>query len=142
MKLEEALAEIERLKIESVKWADRANENMIRAQTAEERLNMPETADFVQGVMIEAPHQVERWGEDHDRDKEPQDWFWTLGYLGGKVLAALKVGDAEKAKHHCISSAALMANWHAHISESGPMIAGLSAPAERMGEIAARKEQP
>ena len=78
-------------------------------------VNSPETRDFLTGVRNEVAHQVERWGTVHDRAKEPQDWFWLLGYLGGKALKAHADGDTDKALHHCISSAAVLANWHLHV---------------------------
>lgn len=78
-------------------------------------LNTPETEDFDKAIPLEAAHQVERWGSGHDAGKQPQDWFWLLGYLGGKALASHLNGDLAKAKHHCISSAAVLRNWHAHI---------------------------
>ena len=79
-------------------------------------LHIPETEDFVAGVVREAGHQIDRWGEPHDRNKEPEDWFWLLGYLGGKAVRAQREGDTEKALHHTISSAAVLLNWHRHIS--------------------------
>jgi len=79
-------------------------------------LNTPELKDFIKAVPLEAAHQRERWGVEHDAGKEPEDWFWLLGYLAGKALAAVKVGDKEKALHHTISSAAALANWHAAIN--------------------------
>lgn len=79
------------------------------------KLSTPELLDFAYGVLLEASHQRERWGADHDAGKEPEDWFWLLGYLGGKALRAAKDGDRDKALHHCISSAAALANWHAAI---------------------------
>lgn len=78
-------------------------------------VNNPQTALFLEAVRSEAAHQVERWGTVHDRAKEPQDWFWLLGYLGGKALAAHNAGDDFKALHHTISSAAVLANWFAAI---------------------------
>ena len=78
-------------------------------------VNSPETRNFLLGVRNEVAHQVERWGTVHDRAKEPQDWFWLLVYLGGKALKAHAEGDTEKALHHCISSAAVLANWHLHV---------------------------
>lgn len=79
-------------------------------------LNTPETDDFDKGVPLEAAHQAQRWGTTHDAGKQPEDWFWLCGYLAGKALAAFKAGDVEKAKHHCISTAAAMRNWHLHIA--------------------------
>lgn len=78
-------------------------------------LDTPETENFDLAVPLEAAHQVRRWGADHDAGKAPEDWFWLLGYLGGKALASQRGGDSDKAKHHCISSAAVLRNWHAHI---------------------------
>lgn len=79
-------------------------------------LNTPELHDFAAGVVSEAQHQRERFGVDHDAGKEPADWFWLLGYLAGKALRAAVTDDTEKALHHCISSAAALANWHAALS--------------------------
>ena len=79
-------------------------------------LNTPELRDFSRAVVLEAAHQRERWGVDHDAGKEPEDWFWLLGYLGGKALAAQRLANTEKALHHTISAAAALANWHAAIS--------------------------
>jgi len=78
-------------------------------------INAPHTHHFLEAVRSEVAHQVERWGTVHDRAKEPADWFWLLGYLGGKALASHVAGDNEKALHHTISSAAVLANWWAHI---------------------------
>lgn len=76
-------------------------------------INTPELHDFTRAVVLEAAHQRERWGADHDAGKEPADWFWLIGYLAGKALAAALAVDRDKALHHCISSAAALANWHA-----------------------------
>jgi hypothetical protein len=75
----------------------------------------PHTRDFVKALQLEALHQRERWGAEHDAGKAPQDWFWLLGYLAGKAVAAAVGGDTEKALHHTISSAAVLLNWHAAI---------------------------
>ena len=79
-------------------------------------LNIPGTDRFLNDVRNEAGHQVQRWGTAHDRGKEPADWLWLLGYLAGKALRAHIDGDIEKAKHHTISSAAALLNWHHHMS--------------------------
>ena len=90
----------------------------LRARIAwlEGLINTPETADFLKGVQHEAAHQIERWGPDYDYGKSPWDWFWSLGYLGQKAAAAALAGDVEKAKHHTITSAALLFNWHRRLS--------------------------
>jgi hypothetical protein len=79
-------------------------------------INTPETADFMAGVPIEAQHQRERWGVDHDAGKSPFDWFWLIGYLAQKAADAAVRGDVEKAKHHTISTGAALANWHAALT--------------------------
>jgi hypothetical protein len=91
-------------------------------------LDTPEIEDFDKAVPLEAAHQVKRWGAEHDEGKEPEDWFWLLGYLAGKALAAFKAGDLAKAKHHTISASAALRNWHAHIrTGESKMRPGISA---------------
>lgn len=92
-------------------------------------LNTPELEDFDKAVPLEAAHQVQRWGTAHDDGKEPEDWFWLVGYLAGKALAAWRAGDLDKAKHHCVSAAAALRNWHAHVrSGTSTMRPGVEAP--------------
>lgn len=81
----------------------------------DKKLNSPELISFRDAVVLEAAHQRERWGSEHDAGKEPQDWFWLLGYLAGKALRAHIDGDVDKALHHTISTAAVLNNWHAAI---------------------------
>lgn len=99
-----------------------------RVAELEAKLNTPETASFLEGVRREVAHQRERWGTDHDGGKEPSDWFWLIGYLAGKALAAHLAGNTEKALHHTISSAAALANWHAAILGKTNMRPGIAAP--------------
>ena len=80
------------------------------------QLNTPEIEDFAIAVVLEAQHQRHRWGSAHDVGKQPEDWFWLVGYLGGKALRAHIQGDSNKALHHTISTAAALANWHAAIA--------------------------
>lgn len=94
-------------------------------------LNTPETEDFDKAIPLEAAHQIERWGVDNDSGKTPADWFWLVGYLAGKALAAHIAGNTEKAKHHCISTSAALRNWHAHIrSGATAMRPGIAPPLE------------
>jgi hypothetical protein len=98
-------------------------------------INSPSIDGFLRSVHIEAVHQVERWGTAHDRAKRPADWFWLVGYLGGKALhhahevdhlsklsapsdgtKALIEKHRVKAMHHTISTAAALYNWHSAIS--------------------------
>ena len=78
-------------------------------------INAPELENFLRAVHIEAVHQVERWGTAHDRAKRAADWFWLVGYLGGKALHSAVSGDRDKALHHCVSTAAALYNWHCSI---------------------------
>lgn len=86
-----------------------------RLEELESLVNQPELLLFLEGTRREVAHQVQRWGTVHDRAKAPADWFWLLGYLAGKALKAQIDGDDGKAMHHCISSAAVLANWHTAI---------------------------
>lgn len=89
-------------------------------------LNQPCVDRFLEGTRIEIAHQIDRWGTVHDRAKQPQDWFWLLGYLGGKAMRAHVDGDAEKALHHTISSAAVLGNWFTHIAVGSDFTPGSS----------------
>ncbi len=84
-------------------------------------INTPETADFVKAVQIEAAHQRERFGEAHDAMKNGNDWIFLVGYLLGKCDQAFKDGNHEKALHHCVSSAAVIANRHRHLLTTSPL---------------------
>lgn len=93
-------------------------------------LNSPELLDFMKGVPLEAAHQRERWGSEHDAGKTPLDWFWLIGYLAQKAAYAQILGDSDKAKHHTISTAGALANWHAAIiGADTSMRPGIMAPA-------------
>jgi hypothetical protein len=74
-------------------------------------LHTPEIVDFIAAVEREALFQREKWGADGDAGKTDADWFWLLGYLGGKAIRS----DAtqEKRLHHIITTAAACLNWHA-----------------------------
>lgn len=82
-----------------------------------EILSTPYLDDFAEAVVAEAKHQRFRWGDEDDAKKTAWDWFWALGYLGGKAAHAALAGDRTKARHHTITAAALLANWHRHISK-------------------------
>jgi len=79
-------------------------------------INVPHTDEWFEAVRLEAAHQIERHGSEHDAGKTPADWFWLLGYLAGKALAAFLRGDMEKGKHHIISSSAVLLNWHRNVT--------------------------
>jgi hypothetical protein len=101
-------------------------------------INTPELVDFPKAVHIEAVHQIQRWGSEHDGGKEPEDWFWLVGYLAGKALSSWKFSlvceerDPELAKqlrektlHHIITTAAALNNWHAQILGQSNMRPGI-----------------
>lgn len=96
------------------------HERLLEAERERDRLhalvNSPQTKDFLSAVAAEKAHQIERWGDAHDRGKSAENWFWLVGYLAGKCLRACITGDREKALHHTISTAAALANWHEAIS--------------------------
>lgn len=77
--------------------------------------------DFWVGVRAEKMHQLARWGTT-DRNKSPADWYWLVGYLAGKALMFAAKGDTKKALHHCISSAAVLANWHDTLGGGDPSL--------------------
>jgi hypothetical protein len=83
-------------------------------------INTPETDDWIAGAALEAAHQIERWGEAHDSGKSAWDWFWLIGYLAQKAAAAQVAGDVVKARHHTISTAAALLNWHRRLTPARP----------------------
>lgn len=85
-------------------------------EAAQAKLNTPELHSFRDAVVLEAAHQRERWGTDHDAGKTTEDWLWLVAYLATKATQAHRYGDHEKYLHHIITCAAACANWHAHAS--------------------------
>jgi hypothetical protein len=75
-------------------------------------INTPRTDDFFEAVRVEAAHQIERWGVEHDAGKRPEDWCTLLLYLLGKAAKAHFDGNQEKLLHHIITVAAVALNWH------------------------------
>ena len=78
-------------------------------------IGRPYVGAWTDEILIEAAHQRDRFGAAHDHGKQPEDWFWLIGYLAGKALAAHKAGDLAKAHHHTVSTAAVLAHWAAAI---------------------------
>jgi len=98
-------------------------------------INTPHTDDFWKAVSIEAEHQRQRWPSEQDAGKTPADWFWLVGYLGGKALHAHASGNVEKAEHHIITTAAACANWHLAVFGKTNMRPGIETPpTESTGE--------
>lgn len=103
----------------------------------------PETEDWFEGTRLEAGHQNLRYGADHDAGKNPADWFWLIGYLAGKSLMAAITGDIDKAKHHTISTAAVLLNWHRHLSGAkGEMRPGIDIGVSAGDRLGVEPEKP
>lgn len=127
---------------ERMKYMTEEDYNRLQAEAAEGRrlkalINTPELLDFAKAVPLEAMHQRERFGTDHDGGKAPEDWYWLIGHLAGRALGHHKEAERlksegmtlagellierqiahhrEKAVHHCITAAAACANWHAAV---------------------------
>ena len=91
---------------------ERAEAEVTRLRTL---INTPHTATFLEAVKLEAAHQRERWGEEHDARKDAPDWYWLVGYLAAKALHAWKAGATLRLKHHVVTTAAACLNWHRSI---------------------------
>ena len=106
-------------------------------------IDTPELVDFPKAVHLEAVHQVQRWGVSDRKSKQPYDWHWLLAHLAGRALEHHKEAERlcgvrdrvteeglletraaidsqiayhrEKAVHHTITSAAVLAHWHASV---------------------------
>lgn len=102
--------------------------DQLRAELEEAKrlLNTPEILDFTRAVQLEAAHQRARWGNDHDAGKTDADWFWLIGYLGGKALRA--DDGPEKQLHRIITVAAAACNWHAAKLGQTNMRPGIETP--------------
>ncbi|KKN81369.1 hypothetical protein LCGC14_0319820 [marine sediment metagenome] len=89
-------------------------------------LDAPIYTDFLRALPAEATHQQKRWGSD-DAGKTDADWFWLIGYLGGKALAT-PPDDLLKKLHRIIATAAACANWHAQLMGGSNMRPGIAPP--------------
>jgi len=104
-------------------------------------INTPQADDFLRAVSTEAEHQRQRWGNAHDAGKAPADWFWLVGYLGGKALHAHTAGNVEKAEHHVITTAAACANWHRAMFGKTNMRPGIDGEAALAAPTLANEER-
>ena len=75
--------------------------------------------DFIEGIKNESAFQQQKWGSAHDRGKAPLDWFWLIGFLAQKAAMSAIQGNIKKAKHHTISTAAALLNWHRALMGEG-----------------------
>jgi ClpX C4-type zinc finger protein len=107
-----------------------------KALKAEALLNTPEIFDFAKAVQLEAAHQRERWGSNHDAGKTEADWLWLLGYLASKALhnpgpydpPGHRAQQRDKKLHRIVTIAAAAANWHAQILGASDMRPGIEPP--------------
>ena len=95
--------------------AEKIAELEVRIAVLTDILNTPVVEPFALAAACEAKHQRLRRGDQDDAAKDGFDWFWMLGYLGGKAARAQNDGDIAKALHHTVTAAALLANWHRHL---------------------------
>jgi predicted nuclease with TOPRIM domain len=116
--------------VEKLGERDREIEKLRRELTElRATIDLPDTKDFMDAVVKEAAFQRTHWGSEHDSGKEAADWLWLIGHLVSKAMMAAVRGDAEKAVHHTISSAAVLANWHASLTgASTDMRPGIKDP--------------
>jgi hypothetical protein len=91
-------------------------------------INTPRTDDFFDAVRIEAAHQVERWGTEHDAGKRAEDWIALLTYLTGKAPRAYYEANAEKMKHHIVTIAAVCLNWLRNVNGESTLMRPGVAP--------------
>lgn len=106
------IAQVEQLTAENASLKSQVSSLEAKVAAKDALLNTPELHDFSKAVVLEAAHQRERWGDQHDERKTPEDWLWALSYLATKAVQAIRYGDNEKYLHHIITTAAMCANWH------------------------------
>ena len=134
------------------------------ARRLHDLVNTAELVDFAKGVHLEAAHQEQRWGATDRRSKGPYEWFWLLSHLATRALEHHKEAERlvtskagyedeegsafwalvdrqiahhrEKAAHHTITAAAVLAHWHAGvIGKHTAMQPGHSASAALAAEL-------
>lgn len=79
-------------------------------------VNIPQVDEIFASVRIEAAHQIQRWGVEHDAGKRPENWVTLVVYLLGKASKAHFDGDEHKLHHHVVTLAAVALNWHRNIT--------------------------
>lgn len=107
------LSLLERLKTAEVC----AEQRLAEIRRLEAILNTPHLEPFAEAVVHEAKHQIYRFPPEHDAGHDAFDWHWRLATLAAKAARSDNEGDIEKALHHTVTAAALLANWHRHLIE-------------------------
>lgn len=94
-----------------------------KAHRLSAQINTPHVGEFFEAVRIEAAHQRERWGYEHDAAKHTEDWIALFVYLLGKAATAYWAGDHAKLVHHVVTVAAVASQWHGHLTGADHRIA-------------------
>ncbi len=101
-----------------------------REQYLERLINNPEIENFLEGVKLEAAHQIERWGLEKEERNPPHHYILVMAKILGKMSTDIFDRDVEKFKHHCIAVAAEMHNLHRQIEKEGTQINNWFHPKE------------
>lgn len=72
-------------------------------------INHPIVNSFIEGFVVEQAYQSEKW-DDIDK-RTPVMWLLLIGHLLYKIIEAEESGDLDKARHHTISSSAVLFQW-------------------------------
>jgi hypothetical protein len=96
--------------LETKKLFEELGSARVEANELRKLIYSPIIDNFLEAVRLEAAHQVDRWKSPHDAGKHDSDWYWLLGYLGGKLIH--RPNDSlDKQLHWIISIAAVCFNW-------------------------------
>ena len=81
----------------------------------EDHISTPEVENFLRAVKKEAAYQKGKW-KVTDPMKSSADWYWLLGYLGGKALMDPHEEQDPRSKrerrmHRIITVAAAAYHW-------------------------------
>ena len=118
---------------ENSQLRERRDKAVAELNRMREIINRPHIGMWTEEVIFEAAHQRERWPSESDATKKPTDWFWLVGYLAGKALAAHMAGDTDKLRHHTVSTGAVLAHWAAYAKGDETVFSPGTTPTE-LGE--------
>jgi hypothetical protein len=76
----------------------------------------PVIDDFIEGLRIEIPYQQHVWNVE-DAGKSISCWIRLIHHLTAKIGESDWNHKPDKAKHHIITTAAALANFHAAMNE-------------------------
>lgn len=101
-------------------------------------LNNPQVKEFFAAVEVEAAHQREKWGENHDAGKDLGDWSLLFQYIMGKQAQAVYDQNWPKYLHHLITLAAICSNAHRALAPGMLAPPAPAEPAATDGDIGGR----